>query len=707
MPVEFLSDDEAAAFGRFAEDPTQAELERYFFLDDEDRKLVEQHRGQHNRLGFAVQMCTVRYLGTFLADPLMIPTAVADYLAAQLKIEDPSCLKHYAARQNTQWEHTAEIRDEFGYYDFAEKREAVRAFLLARASTRVESSKALFDAVMREQQVLLPGVSILIRLVSECREAAAANLHTTLCEGAREADAGLPERLVGLLEVPEGSRFSGLERLRRGPTRVSGRSMTDALKRAEELAELGAGAVDVSEIPVNRLEALARDGLAAKAQAIDRRDDEHKVATLVATVRSLTSSAVDDALDVFGVLVATKLIKVAERVSKETKLATLPKLSKASVTLAAACGVLLTALKEAGEHAVELGREVELDVASMVAAIDAVAPRDRLADAVATVEELAPSNDDDDAAWRAELVGRWAVVRPFLELLAKVVPFGANDNGRPVLDAARELPDLVRHKKIREDEIRSELVVGSWRKLVTGSPDIEDGYVDKHAYALCVLEALWKALRHREIYAQDSKRWGDPQARLLEGQAWERIRDKVLVGLKLTEDVDAHLAEQEAALDAAWKELALRIGSAPGAGSVHVEEGKDGRAQIRVDKLDRLEDPPSLVALRELTARMMPQIDLPELLLEIHARTGYLSEFTHASGGEARMDEAELSLAAVLVAEACNVGYKPVAREGHPALSRDRLSHTEQNYLRAETLKAANARLIDSQAEPSVMRRAR
>lgn len=356
MPVEFLSDDEAAAFGRFAEDPTQAELERYFFLDDEDRKLVEQHRGQHNRPGFAVQMCTVRYLGTFLADPLMIPTAVADYLAAQLKIEDPSCLKHYAARQNTQWEHTAEIRDEFGYYDFAEKREAVRAFLLAQASTRVESSKALFDAVvtvMREQQVLLPGVSILTRLVSECREAAAANLHTTLCEGAREADAWLPERLVGLLEVPEGSRFSGLERLRRGPTRVSGRSMTDALKRAEELAELGAGAVDVSEIPVNRLEALARDGLAAKAQAIDRRDDEHKVATLVATVRSLTSSAVDDALDVFGVLMATKLIKVAERVSKETKLATLPKLSKASVTLAAACGVLLTALEEAGEHAVE------------------------------------------------------------------------------------------------------------------------------------------------------------------------------------------------------------------------------------------------------------------------------------------------------------------------------------------------------------------
>jgi hypothetical protein len=37
MPVEFLTDDEAAAYGRFAGPPVQADLERVFFLDDEDR----------------------------------------------------------------------------------------------------------------------------------------------------------------------------------------------------------------------------------------------------------------------------------------------------------------------------------------------------------------------------------------------------------------------------------------------------------------------------------------------------------------------------------------------------------------------------------------------------------------------------------------------------------------------------------------------
>ncbi len=56
MPVEFLSDAEASAYGRFSGAPLRVELERVFFLDDVDRALVDRRRGAHNRLGFALQM---------------------------------------------------------------------------------------------------------------------------------------------------------------------------------------------------------------------------------------------------------------------------------------------------------------------------------------------------------------------------------------------------------------------------------------------------------------------------------------------------------------------------------------------------------------------------------------------------------------------------------------------------------------------------
>ena len=43
-------------------DPAPAQLAKYFFIDDKDRSEIASHRGAHNRLGYAIQLCTVRFL---------------------------------------------------------------------------------------------------------------------------------------------------------------------------------------------------------------------------------------------------------------------------------------------------------------------------------------------------------------------------------------------------------------------------------------------------------------------------------------------------------------------------------------------------------------------------------------------------------------------------------------------------------------------
>jgi TnpA family transposase len=93
-------------------EPTRPELERFFFLDDVDRDLIALRRTKAHQLGFAVQMCTVRYVGRFLVDdPLDVPWSVIEHLAAQLRIEDPSVVKRYTERPKTAYEHAWEIRD--------------------------------------------------------------------------------------------------------------------------------------------------------------------------------------------------------------------------------------------------------------------------------------------------------------------------------------------------------------------------------------------------------------------------------------------------------------------------------------------------------------------------------------------------------------------------------------------------------------------
>ena len=275
--------------------------------------LVGKRRGDHNRLGFALQLGTVRFTGLFLGDPLDVPAVVVDYLAGQLGIADASSVKRYAERQSTQWEHAAEIRQAYGYRDFTGDgpQEEVRAFAAARAWTRTEGPRALFDqsvAWLRERKILLPGPSVLARLVSEVRAAESDRLHGVMASAAARADAGLPGRLVSLLDVPGGSRVSEMERLRRSPVRASAPQMVRSPDRASELLAIGAGKADLAGVPANRVDALAGYGLGTKAPTLRGLTEPRRTATLLATARALEVTAVDDVPDLFSLLMATKLL---------------------------------------------------------------------------------------------------------------------------------------------------------------------------------------------------------------------------------------------------------------------------------------------------------------------------------------------------------------------------------------------------------------
>lgn len=699
MPVEFLSDDQASAYGRFPSGFTRAELERYFFLDDVDRALIEPKRREYNRLGFAVQLATVRYTGRFLEDPVDgVPVELVAYLAEQLEIADPSGVKSYGEREMTRLDHAREIRQADGWHDFGGFADELGEWVEGRAWTTGDGPKALFDAAvgwLRERRALLPGVSTLVRLVASRRDTATQRLWDTLYVLLTDEQKSL---LDSLLDVADGHRYSTLDMLRRPPTRVSGPAMIGALERAAEILGLGFGEVDASVVPPRRLAELSRYGMEGKATLLRRHPDSRRLATLLATVVYLQTRAVDDALDLLDVLITSKLLSRAERESNKLKVKTWPRLGKASIRLAAVVGVLMEVTNAVGEltGAAPGEEEVVFEPVSLMQVwqqIEAVVPREQITQALTDIVALAGQADEDaDAAWRAELVKRYPTVRPFLPLLCQVIAFGAAPDGERVLRALKALPQLWGggRNKVGVGEIDQELLIGSWRKLVLAGPDLEPGTVDWRAYTFCVLEQFHRCLKRRDIFAANSSKWGDPRAKLLAGDAWKSAMPMVLASLGLPEDPAAHLAERAQLLDATYRDVASRLEA-----NAAVSFDTDGRLHLKA--LQAEADPPSLVELREITHRMLPRVDLPEVLLEVFSWTGADAAFTSITGGEARLSDLNITIAALLVAEACNIGWRPVIKPAVAALTRDRLAHVNANYLRLDTIRAANAALIDAQ----------
>ena len=112
----------------------------------------------------------------------------------------------------TAYEHAWEIRKAYGLRVLEDEGVSAefRRFLDGRAWTHAEGPGALFDhgvGWLRRNLVLLPGISVLLRLVAAVREAAADRMHGLLASAADAADPMLAGRLRDALGVPPGAAW--------------------------------------------------------------------------------------------------------------------------------------------------------------------------------------------------------------------------------------------------------------------------------------------------------------------------------------------------------------------------------------------------------------------------------------------------------------------------------------------------------------------
>nr|WP_225983300.1 Tn3 family transposase [Deinococcus wulumuqiensis] len=392
---------------------------------------------------------------------------------------------------------------------------------------------------------------------------------------------------------------------------------------------------------------------------------------MLAFAQYLERRATDDALDLLDLLLSGLALQ-GEKTRRELRLRTLRDLDQAALKLREVTLVLLD--QEVSDEQVRRVAFGLVDEAALRAA-------------ATTVGEMASGDDGPDPeAW----LSGYHTVRRFLPTLLRTLTFDSTPAGRPVVEGLRFLASLEGRRQPSLKGAPQAVIPRAWRVRVLP----KRGEVDRPAYTLCVLQGLQRALRRREVFVARSERYGDPRSQLLRGDEWQAVKDDVCRGLGRSHDPEVELTLLGAELDLAYRQVAQRL---PENTFVRLERIGD-HDRLSVSPLEAQPDNPGLVQLRLLVTAPLPNIDLPELLLEEHARTGFLDAFTHVSEGDTRMGGLAVSMCAVLVAQACNIGLKAVSRPHVSALTLSRLSWVQQNYLRNETIVAANARLVQAQS---------
>lgn len=114
MPVQFLTDAEREHLMQFPATLTFDDLITYFTLGDADLTYVHTHRGATNRLGVALQVGMLCYLGYWPADVTRVPEMVVDYVAQQVGVP-PASLAAYGQRAHTRTDHQHYIARYLGF----------------------------------------------------------------------------------------------------------------------------------------------------------------------------------------------------------------------------------------------------------------------------------------------------------------------------------------------------------------------------------------------------------------------------------------------------------------------------------------------------------------------------------------------------------------------------------------------------------------
>jgi hypothetical protein len=651
------------------------ELFRYFTLTPADAAFVDPGagRGPGDRLGMAVQLATLPWLGFVPDDVASAPPAAVARLAERLGL-DPGALRGYGRRAQTRSDHLTKVAEYLSWKtapDGSREMKELEQFLLDRAMEH-DSPTLLFNLAreyLMSAKVIRPGAVTLAKMVGTAR-ASATELTSQQVEPLLTLQVRQdPDRV---LMYDAGLGMTRLAWLTTGAAEATASAVKTSIEKLVWLRSMDAHLLDLSVLPNERRRFLATVGRRSTAQALERRG-ERRYPILLTLVAQSAVDQLDEVVALFDQAVSAResrarsktdeaLVERAKKGEDRQLLVDviLPVLADPSVPDEQVGGILRGKIGMSRLREVMAGpwRPLPKDHGRL-SALDASYsyPRQFTPNVLAAI-------DFKGGLGTTDLMAAVAILRTLNETGGRKVPADAPGSFVP----ARYADYLAKARKGGDDSAY------------------------RHYWELCVILGLRDGLRSGDVYVPGSRRYADPATYLYTPAQWKPRQAGYcrLVGkpAKAADALEQGREELHTAL--AEMENALAGVLPDDTGTIRL----DADHHLVVPKLTAEDIPAEARELKEELSGMLPFAPIASLLIELDGRTGFLDCFTHAGGKKlAHSPELRRNILAVLIALATNLGLARMSEAC--GISYDVLAWTMEWYIREETLREANTCVVN------------
>jgi TnpA family transposase len=654
------------------------ELSEHWTLSAEEKRLTQDKR-HPLKLGYVVLLKFFQYQGRFPKSAREVPHRIIKHIAVQLEI-DPTSWNHYGWAGRTIKYHRAEIRKLLGFREAtAADSEALADWLCAHCLPDTRRMERIEDAAfgrLRALHIEPPTPERLGRLI----RSALHRFDQRLCESVYERlPAAICKRLEALLEGIDDQETEPvpgcctLQALRRDTGPVTLSSLVLEIDRLHELRSLQVPQDLFAGVSSKILQTYQQRAAIEQPHELRRHPAALRTTLLAAFCTRRLSTLTDNLVE----LLINLIRRINARAERKVEMELLADIKRVS----GKTGLLFQLAAASLENPEGLVQDVIFPVVNE-------------ATLKAIVKEWKSTGPFYRSRVHTRIRGAYRshYRRMLAPLLSTLKFYSNNDLHRPVIEALalllRYAGRRIQYYPVDENVPVKGVVTKAWHDAVIECNGQGEQRINRLNYEICVLQALQKKLRCREVWAEGADRFGNPDDDLPRDFETQRIDYYQRLDLPL--DAETFIAQLKRELA---EELAALDRSMPENTHVRILDKKGGL--IKLLPQGSQTEPTNLVALKTDITRRWPMISLLDVLKETDLRIGFTQSFQSPTPRE-HLDRADLQyrILLCLYGIGSNTGLKRVAAGQNRASYRD-LLYTRQRFISKEHLRHAIAEVVN------------